>query len=68
MTRIRRFLAEAISELRKVSWPTWQQTRNLTVLVFSVSLVIGVFVAVCDQLFQGTIGAISTYFGGGLVQ
>ena len=64
MTRIRRFLAEAVSELRKVSWPTWQQTRNLTVLVFAVSLAVGVFVAICDQLFQGTIGFIAS----GLVQ
>ncbi len=64
MNRIRRFLAEAVSELRKVSWPTWQQTRNLTVLVFSVSLAVGVFVAICDQLFQGAIGFIAS----GLVQ
>jgi preprotein translocase SecE subunit len=66
VTRIRRFLAEAVSELRKVSWPTWQQTRNLTVLVFSVSFAVGVFVALCDQLFQGAIGFISSNLGGGL--
>ena len=60
MTRIRRFLAEAVSELRKVSWPTWQQTRNLTVLVFAVSLVVGIFVAVCDTVFQGAIGFIAS--------
>jgi preprotein translocase SecE subunit len=58
--RIRRFLAEAISELRKVSWPTFVQTRNLTVLVFAVSIAIGIFVAFWDQLFQGVIGFIST--------
>ena len=51
MKRIRRFIAEAISELRKVSWPTLAQTRNLTVLVFAVSLAVGVFVAVADALF-----------------
>ena len=51
MTRIRRFIAEAISELRKVSWPTVPQTRNLTVLVFAVSFAVGVFVAVVDTLF-----------------
>ena len=56
MTRIRRFLAEAISELRKVSWPTFAQTRNLTVLVFSISLVVGAFVAFWDAIFQGVIG------------
>ena len=59
MKRLRRFLAEAVSELRKVSWPTIAQTRNLTVLVFTVSLIVGVFVALWDQLFQGVIGFIA---------
>ena len=61
MKRIRRFLAEAISELRKVSWPTWIQVRNLTVLVFTVSFVVGAFVAVLDALFQGVIGFIANF-------
>ena len=56
MKRIRRFLAEAVSELRKVSWPTFQQTRNLTVLVFGISLAVGAFVAFWDVVFQGVIG------------
>ena len=63
MKRIRRFLAEAASELRKVSWPTLEQTRNLTVLVFTVSLAVGVFVLVFDQLFKGIIGVLSRTVG-----
>jgi preprotein translocase subunit SecE len=59
MQRIRRFLAEAVSELRKVSWPTFAQTRNLTVLVFAVSFAVGVFVAFWDVLFQGLVGFIA---------
>ncbi len=51
MKRIRRFIAEAISELRKVSWPTVPQTRNLTVLVFAVSFAVGVFIALVDTIF-----------------
>ena len=65
MTRIRRFIAEAVSELRKVSWPTFVQTRNLTVLVFAVSIAIGVFVAFWDQVFQGIIGLITRTLGAG---
>jgi preprotein translocase SecE subunit len=61
--RIRRFLAEAVSELRKVSWPTIEQTRNLTVLVFTVSFAVGVFVLVFDQLFQRAIGILQGSFG-----
>ena len=59
MKRIRRFLAEAVSELRKVSWPTFVQTRNLTVLVFAVSFVVGVFVAFWDAIFQNLIAFIA---------
>ena len=51
MKRIRRFLAEAVSELRKVSWPTVAQTRNLTVLVFAVSFAVGVYISVVDAFF-----------------
>jgi preprotein translocase SecE subunit len=61
--RIRRFLAEAVSELRKVSWPTLQQTRTLTVLVFTVSFAVGAFVLVFDQLFQHIISLLESSFG-----
>ena len=63
MKRIRRFLAEAVSELRKVSWPTFAQTRNLTVLVFAVSIAVGVFVAFWDQVFQSVIGQVARLLG-----
>ena len=56
MTRIRRFLAESYSELRKVSWPTREQVRNLTVLVFAVSFVVGLYITVLDLVFQSLIG------------
>ena len=59
MSRIRRFIQEAVSELRKVTWPTFEQTRNLTVLVFVVSFAVGVYVLFWDQLFQRTIGFLS---------
>ena len=59
MTRIRRFIQEAVSELRKVTWPTFEQTRNLTVLVFVVSFAVGVYVLFWDQLFQRAIGLLS---------
>jgi preprotein translocase SecE subunit len=63
VTRFRRYFDEVWSELRKVSWPTLEQTRNLTVLVFTVSLAVGVFVLVFDQLFKGIIGFLSRTVG-----
>ena len=52
MTRIRRFIEESWSELKKVTWPTFEQTRNLTVLVFVISAVVGAYIAVFDILFS----------------
>ena len=51
MERIRRFIDEAWSELKKVSWPTRQQVRNLTILVMAVSLVVGLYITVFDFVF-----------------
>ena len=56
MRRIRRCFQEAWSELKKVTWPTREQTRNLTVLVFAVSLAVGMYVFVWDRLFQTAVG------------
>ena len=51
MTRLRRFANEAWSELKKVSWPTREQVRNLTVLVFVVSFVVGAYITILDTVF-----------------
>ena len=60
MTRIRRYFDEVLSELRKVSWPTLEQVRNLTVLVFAISFVVGVYITALDTVFRGVISLIST--------
>jgi preprotein translocase subunit SecE len=52
VTRIRRFIDEAWSELKKVTWPTPLQTRNLTILVIVVSFAVGVYVTILDIGFE----------------
>jgi len=56
VSRLRRFLNEAWSELKKVSWPTSEQVRNLTVLVFAVSLGVGAYITVLDLVFSRVVG------------
>jgi preprotein translocase subunit SecE len=51
VSRIRRFIDESWSELKKVTWPTREQTIRLTVLVFVVSAAVGAYIAVFDALF-----------------
>ena len=59
MRRLRRFIDEAWSELKKVTWPTREQTRNLTVLVFAISLVVGLYITVLDTIFQSAVGLLA---------
>ena len=46
--RIRTYLTEAWSELRKVAWPTRQTVVNLTLIVIAVSIGVGAYIAVLD--------------------
>jgi preprotein translocase subunit SecE len=46
------FFAGAISELRKVNWPSREQTTRLTVLVLIVSVVIGAILGLIDIGFS----------------
>ena len=45
---IQRYFAETSGELRKVSWPTWPEARQLTILVIIVMVVIGLFLGLVD--------------------
>ena len=59
MTRIRRFIDESWSELKKVSWPAREQVRNLTILVFVISFVVGIYITVFDVAFSRAVGLLS---------
>lgn len=61
MNRIRRFINESWSELKKVTWPTREQVRNLTVLVFVISGAVGLFIAVFDIGFDFLIRQVSLF-------
>ncbi len=52
MNEIRRFINESWSELKKVSWPSRMQVRDLTVLVFVVSFVVGLYITVADTILD----------------
>jgi len=39
-----------IEELKKVTWPTKEQTFRLTVIVIGISLIIGVYIGIIDVL------------------
>jgi preprotein translocase subunit SecE len=50
--RFRRFIRETRSELKKVTWPTREQTTRLTTIVIAVSVAVGAMIGGVDFVFQ----------------
>ena len=52
-------VGDVISELRRVTWPTRQETMRLTMMVIAVAAVVGTFLGLVDlgfaRIFQNLI-------------
>jgi preprotein translocase subunit SecE len=51
---VRQWIRESRSELRKVTWPTPEQTRNLTLVVIAVCVIMATFLGIVDAI-MGTL-------------
>ncbi len=52
MFSLTQYVRETIQEVTKVSWPSQQQTIEMTILVLAVSLIVGIYIGVADYIFQ----------------
>ncbi|HEX9988999.1 MAG TPA: preprotein translocase subunit SecE [Chloroflexia bacterium] len=48
--KLRGNIRDILSELRKVTWPTREETRNLTIVVVGISATIGILLGGLDAL------------------
>jgi preprotein translocase subunit SecE len=46
-----RAFGDVVSELRRVTWPTREETTRLTIMVIAVAAVIGTFLGLIDLAF-----------------
>lgn len=46
------YFKEVTREIKKVSWPSREQTQEKTILVLSVSILIGLYIGVLDFIFS----------------
>lgn len=47
-----RYIGDIVSELRRVTWPTRQETTRLTIMVIAVAATIGLFLGLVDMGFS----------------
>ena len=50
--RLRTTIDDVMAELRKVTWPTPDETRNLTIVVIGISVTLGLFLGGTDLLLS----------------
>ena len=47
-----KYFNETRAELRKVTWPTRDETRNLTTIIVIVTVAMAIFLGLLDYIFQ----------------
>jgi preprotein translocase subunit SecE len=50
--RIKLFLSETRTELKKVTWPTREELRESTIVVIVSTFMVTIFVGVVDQILS----------------
>ena len=59
------FYNDVVNEMKKVTWPDWQQVRQLSIGVIVLSLFIGGVIALMDVILQNVLVRwIPSLFGG----
>jgi preprotein translocase subunit SecE len=53
-----RYIKETRAELRKVVWPTREETQNLTLIIVSVTVAMAIFLGLLDYIFQIVVGGV----------
>ena len=61
--RVVRYVRETRGEIRKVTWPTRQESQRLTAIVLGVTALMALFLGVLDFMFsnavQGLVGLLT---------
>ena len=52
MRKIQQYVKESIQELKKVTWPTWEELKGSTLVVMIFSVIMGLYIAGLDVVFS----------------
>ena len=52
MRKIQQYVMESYQELKKVTWPTWEELKGSTLVVMLFSVIMGCYIAGLDVIFS----------------
>tara|TARA_B100000459_G_scaffold128626_1_gene82009 strand:+ start:916 stop:1095 length:180 start_codon:yes stop_codon:yes gene_type:complete len=58
MNRIKNFFSEVTIEMKKVSWPKWDELKGSTWVVVSFSIIISAFLFFVDRILSSVMQVI----------
>ena len=58
MRKIQQYVKESIQELKKVTWPTWEELKGSTLVVMLFSVIMGLYIAGLDFVFSFVVNQI----------
>ncbi len=61
--RIRRFTIEVQAEMKKVTWPDWEQLRNATGVIIVFVLIVAGIIGLMDLVFRNIVDLIIGFLG-----
>ena len=61
--KIRQFTIEVQAEMKKVTWPDWEQLRNATGVIIVFVLIVAAIIGLMDLVFRQIVDLIVGFFG-----
>ncbi len=62
--KLRVFMAEVPVEMKKVTWPDWEQLRNATGVIIVFVLIVAAIIGAMDYVFRFVVDLIIRTLGG----
>jgi preprotein translocase subunit SecE len=59
MKRFQNYIKEVIQELKKVTWPTYEELKESTLVVVTFSIIMAVFIWAVDMSITGLLSVIN---------
>ena len=50
--KLKAFISDVDFEMKKVSWPTWDELRGSTYIVITLTLILGIYLIFADLLLS----------------
>jgi len=50
--KLKKFIEDVTFEMKKVSWPSWEELKSSTAVVISLSILLTIFLFLADTIFS----------------